>query len=433
VTGKRRSDRDPEPIRRPASLIPPTSPEVYIQPVMTRRDERRLRKRRQRRKYASAGGVMVAALAAAAVVTLVLGVHHVVTHKSGPKRTQVTVLLQLQGSDGSAEGSVLLAADPQTHEGLEVLVPGQLITDVCGYGAQNFGQVLGLPNGETDSRAALSSVLDGVTIDGSWILTPTLLSRLVDEVGGINADVDTAVVQRTGGGGGTVIVAAGAGQHLSGAQAVAYATYQSNGGAAAGLERMQEVVDGLVQALPRTASGIEALVRQLGTSAQPTNGAPELSQMLVELAAEDQTEAGVFPTDLPVTPIDAGAASPSYRPDESATGIANLVDHRLSASLPQNANNQHATVLLLNGLGVPGLVGTACPKLSAAGFTYSGSGNAPRFSRAKSQVDIFSDGDVDQGDALAKALGLPASDVRRSVVNQDVAKFVVILGSDYRP
>jgi hypothetical protein len=188
-----------------------------------------------------------------------------------------------------------------------------------------------------------------------------------------------------------------------------------------------------VQALPRTASGIEALVRQLGTSAQPTNGAPELSQMLVELAAEDQTEAGVFPTDLPVTPIDAGAASPSYRPDESATGIANLVDHRLSASLPQNANNQHATVLLLNGLGVPGLVGTACPKLSAAGFTYSGSGNAPRFSRAKSQVDIFSDGDVDQGDALAKALGLPASDVRRSVVNQDVAKFVVILGSDYRP
>jgi hypothetical protein len=433
MTGRRRADRDPEPVRRPASLIPPTSPEVYIQPVMTRREERRQRKRRQRRKYVGAGSVMIAVLGVAGVVTLILGVHHVVTHKSGPKRTQITVLLQLQGSDGSAGGSVLLAADPQTHEGLEVLVPGQLITDVCGYGAQSFGQVLGLPNGETASRAALSSVLEGVTIDGSWVLTPSQLSHLVDEVGGVNVDVDTNVVQHTSGGGGRILVAAGAGQHLSGAQAVAYATYQSNGGAAAGLARMQGVVDGLVQALPRTETAVEALIRQLGASAQPTNGAPQLSQMLVELAAEDRTEAGVFPTDLPVTSIDAGAASPSYRPDESATGISNLVEHRLSASLPSNANTQHATVLLLNGIGVPGLVGTACPKLSAAGFTYSGSGNAPTFSRSKSQVDIFSNAAVDQGDELAKALGLPLSDVRRSVVNQDVAKFVVILGSDYRP
>ncbi|HWA66544.1 MAG TPA: LCP family protein [Mycobacteriales bacterium] len=433
MTGKRRADREPDPARRPASLIPPAAPEVYIQPAMTRREERRLRQRRQRRKYASAGGVVIAALAVAAGATLVLGVHHVVTHKSGPTRTQVTVLLQLTGSDGSAAGSVLLAADPQTHEGLEVLVPGQLITDVCGYGAQDFGEILGLPNGETASRAALSNVLDGVTIDGSWILTPTQLARLVDEVGGITVDVDTDVVQHTTGGGGTVVVAAGAGQHLSGAQAVAYATYQSNGGAAAGLERMQRVVDGLVQALPRTAAGVEALVRQLGSSAQPTDGVAQLSQMLVELAAEDQTEAGVFPTDLPVTPIDAGAASPSYRPDDSATGIPSLVQHRLSASLPASTGNQHATVLLLNGVGVPGLVGTACPKLAAAGFTYSGSGNAPTFSQAKSQVDIFSNADVEQGDALAKALGLPDSDVRRSVVNQDVAKFVVILGSDYRP
>jgi hypothetical protein len=433
MTGRRRADREPEPVRRPASLVPPTSPEVYIQPVMTRREERRQRKRRQRRKYAGAGGVMIAVLAVAGIATLILGVHHVVTHKSTPKRTQVTVLLQLAGTDGSAEGSVLLAADPNTHDGLEVLVPGQLITDVCGYGAQDFGQVLGLPNGETASRTALSQVLEGVTIDGSWILTPTQLARLIDEVGGVTVDVDTNVVQQTGGGGGKVIVGAGAGQHLSGAQAVAYATYQSNGGAAAGLARLQSVVDGLVQSLPRTESAIEALVRQLGSSAQPTNGAPQLAQMLVELAAEDRTEAGVFPTDLPVTSIDAGAASPSYRPNDTAAGISNLVDHWLSPSLPTNANTQHATVLLLNGLGVPGLVGTACPKLTSAGFTYSGSGNAPRFSQAKSQVDIFSNGDVDQGDDLAKALGLPLSDVRRSVVNQDVAKFVVILGSDYRP
>ena len=430
MTGKRRSDG--EPYRRPASLVPPTSPEVYIQPALTRREERRQRKRRQRRKYSVAGGVLAAALAVAGIATLIVGVHHVVTHKNGPTRTQVTVLLQMQASDGSAAGSVLLAADPNTHQGLEVLIPPKLITDVCGYGSEDFGDILSLPNGETASRDALSEVLGGVTIDGSWVVTPAQLSNLVDEVGGVDVDVDVNVVQATGGGGGKIIVAAGPG-HLTGAQAVAYATYQSNGGAAGGLARLQSVVDGLVQALPKTESGVEALIRQLGATAQPTNGAQATAQMLVELAAEDQTEAGVFPTDLPVTAIDAGATSPSYRPDTSSSGIPNLVRHRLSGSLPNNVNTQNATVLLLNGIGVPGLVGTACPKLVAAGFTYSGSGNAPTFSQARSQVDIFSNADVEQGDALARALGLPLSDVRRSIVNQDVAKFVVILGSDYRP
>ncbi|HVW79859.1 MAG TPA: LCP family protein [Mycobacteriales bacterium] len=431
MTGKRRAEREPKSRRHAAQPASPASSGLYTKPL-TRREERRLRKRRQRRRYAGAGGVIVAVVGIAAAVTLAVGVHHVVTEKSGPTRTQVTVLLQLQGSDGSADGSVLLASDPQQHEGLEVLIPGQLLTDVCGYGTQDFGQVLALPNGETASRTALSNVLDGVTIDGSWILTETQMAKLVDEVGGITADVDTDVVQPTRGGR-KIIVAAGDGQHLSGAQAVAYATYQSNGGAAAGLARLQSVVDGLVQALPRSESAVEALVRQLGASAQPSDGAVQLSKMLVELAAEDRTQGGVLPTDLPVTAIDAGGSSPSYRPDNSATGISSLVDQRLSASLPHDANTQHATVLLLNGIGVPGLVATACPKLRAAGFTYAGSGNAPSFSRAKSQVDIFSDRDVAQGDALAKALGLPASDVRRSDENQDVAKFVVILGSDYRP
>jgi hypothetical protein len=431
MRGRRRAGRDP--VRLPATLLAPTTQNVVIQPILTRREERRLRKRKQRRKYGAAGGVVLAALAVALGVTLVIGVHHVVTHKNGPTRTQITILMQLQGSDGTAQGSVLLAADPVTHEGLEVLIPSALITDVCGYGSQNFGDVLSLPGGETASRTALSSVLDGVTIDGSWVLSPAELARLIDGVGGVTVDVDTNVVQSTAGGGGKILVAAGPGQHLSGAQAVAYATYQSNGGAAAGLARLQSVIDAMVQALPPTQTGIEALIRPLGSSGQSTVGTEKLSQMLVELEAEDRTEAGVFPTDLPVTPIDAGAASPSYRPDTSASGVSQLVDTRLSASLPKGANTQHATVLLLNGIGVPGLVGTACPRLLTSGFTYAGSGNAPTFSQARSQVDIFSDGDVDQGDALAHALGLPASDVRLSIVNQDVAKFVVILGSDYRP
>jgi hypothetical protein len=433
MTGKRRAGREPAKVDIPHTLLSPTSPEVVIAPVSTRREERRQRQRRQRRKLGMVGGLVAGGIGIAAAVTFAVGVQHVVAHQGGNKRTQVTVLLQLQGSTGDAVGSVLLAADPSTREGLEVLVPSKLISDVCGYGSESFGSVLALPNGAAASRSALSSVLDGVTIDGSWILTADQLSRLVDEVGGINVDVDTDVVRRTPGGGGQIVVGQG-NQHLSGAQAVEYATYQPGSeGDVAELARLQGVVDATVQALPRTLVGVEALLRQLGPGAQSTLGVSRLAQMLVELAAYDQTQAGVFPTDLPVVAIDAGGPTPSYRPDDSATGVPLLVHSRLAGSLPKNANTQHATVLVLNGLGRPGLVASACPRLLAAGFTFVGEGNTPSFTNGRSEVDVFSDNDVEQGEALARALGLPVSDLRRSVFNQDVAKFVVILGSDYKP
>ncbi|HVV76323.1 MAG TPA: LCP family protein [Mycobacteriales bacterium] len=441
MTGKRRADGESErssggrdPRLRPPSLVPPPSTEVVITPELSRREERRQRKRQQRRKLGVAGGIGVALLAIAGITTLVLGVNHVVTHSGGKKRTQMTLLFQLQASNRTAAGSVLLAADPSAKQGLEVLIPDRLITDVCGYGSQNFGSVLALPNGVAASRSALSTVLGGVTVDGSWVISEPVLATLINTVGGIDIDIDTNVIQHTAGGGGRILIAAGPGQHLNGQQALEYATYQpAREGAAGVLARLQGVLDATIQKLPRTTVGVAALIRQLPRTAQPTVSVQDLAQLLVDIATYDQTEAGVFPTDLPVTTIDAGGLLPSYRADNSPSGIKQLVDTRLQGSLPSSANTQHASVYVLNGIGVPGLAQTACAKLTDNGFTYAGSGNAPTFSNNRSQVDIFRDSDAGQGRELAKALGLPASDVRRSVVNQSVARYVVILGSDYKP
>lgn len=406
---------------------------MVIQPALSRREERRLRKRQQRRKFGFAGGIGAAVLAIGGIATLIVGVQHVVTHGGGTKRSQVTLLLQVQAPNRTAAGTVLLAADPSTQQGLEVLIPSRLITDVCGYGSQNFGDILALPNGASASRSALSSLLGGVTIDGSWVISESDLTNLVNEVGGIDVDVNTTVVQRTAGGGGRILVAPGQ-QHLNGTQALEYATYSPGQEGAAGvLARLQGVVDATIQALPRTLNQVASLTRELPKASQATIGSQRLAKLLFELRTYDQTEAGVFPTDLPVTTIDAGGPLPSYRVDDSATGVKQLVSTRLSDSLPSSANSQHASVYVLNGLGVPGLVGTACSRLTANGFTYVGSDNAPTFSNARSEVDIFRDSDADQGRALAKALGLPASDVRRSTVNQSVARYVVILGRDYTP
>lgn len=403
-------------------------------PAVSRRQARQARRRQQHRRVGLVGGLAIGVAAVVVIAGLAFGVHKVVTHHDGATRSQSTVLLQVQGSNRTAEASVLLAHDPATKTGVEVLVPSRVITDVCGYGPQNFGDVLALPNGVSSSQQALSSMLNDVTIDGSWVVTPAQLAKLIDVFGGVTVDVDVNVVRHTGGGGGQILVPAGPNQKLNGTKAVEYALYNTSpsADAAAQLARMNSVIDATLQVLPTTPAPIAAALRQLGPGATSTLGANQLATLLAGLAADNRTSGGVFFTDLPTTPIEDGGGSPSYRIDDSASGVPQLVHSQLADSVPADANQPHPSVLLLNGVGTPGLVQTACPRLASQGFTYAGSGNAATFNNPKSSVEIRSDSDVALGDRVAHALGLPNSDVLRSSQDQTVADVIVILGRDYK-
>jgi hypothetical protein len=411
----------------------PAVPPVVMAPPVTRRQARQQRRRQQHRKVGLLGGAAIAVAAIIVVGALAFGVHKVVEHHDGTKRTQATVLLQVQGSTRAADASVLLAHDPSTKNGVVVLVPPRTITNVCGYGQQNFGAALALPNGASTSQAALSSMLNGVTIDGSWVLTPAQLAKLINVFGGITVDVDTNVIQHTSKGG-VVLVPQGQDKKLNGTQAVQYALYNTSpsADAAAQLARLNRVLDATFQALPTSPAPIAAALRQLGAGGTSSLGATRLSTLLAGLAADSRTASGLFPTDLPVTPIDSGGSSPSYAVDTSASGVPQLVHTWLANSVPTDAIASRTSVLLLNGVGTPGLVPTACPRLAALGFSFAGSGNAATFNNPKSQIDVGSDADVPLGERVAHALGLPNSDVVRSTMDQSVAKVIVVLGGDYK-
>jgi anionic cell wall polymer biosynthesis LytR-Cps2A-Psr (LCP) family protein len=277
----------------------------------------------------------------------------------------------------------------------------------------------------------VSAILGNITVDGSWILQPAQLTKLIDLVGGITVDVDVDVVQRTAGGGGNVLVPAGANRKLTGAQAVQYATYSTSAtsDAANQLARLQQVIDATAAALPRTTTAVTALLRQLGAGGSSTLGVTPLADFLVGFGTAERATGALLPTDLPVTPVDAGG-SPSYRVD--TTRANTLVANSLAKSLPPGANDAHPTVELLNGVGSPGLVATACPRLAAHGLTYAGSRNAPSFNNPRSTIEV-SGSNIDVGYQVADALLLPRSDVRRSTVQQSVADAIVTLGGDYRP
>jgi anionic cell wall polymer biosynthesis LytR-Cps2A-Psr (LCP) family protein len=430
MTGKRRKGRDPKPVQAAATPAKAQATVVLV-PQKSRREHRAERRRQARRRLGVLGisGVVVVALVVAAVVTF--GVRHVTQNDSGSATGPTTLLFSLAAPDRTAAETALFAHDETAKQGVELLLPSRLLTEVCGFGDQQLGQILALPDGQRLSRGAVSDLLGGVTISGSWVLTTTQLAHLVDQVGGITADVDTDVVTKRSDGSRVLLVPAGANQRLTGAQAVAFATYVSgNEDASANLLRLQSVLDGLLAALPAGAAGIEHLVSTLGAGANSTLGSGRLAQLLADFKA-DVGSNKVLPTDLPVVKIDAGG-QPLYRVDQGAT--TTFVQGNLASSLPASARVARQRVFVQNGVGTPGLVGTACEKLVAAGFLFAGSGNASSFGFVTSKVLIqnTSSASLQLGQRVATALKLPAADIAVTTEAQNVADVIVILGKDYK-
>ena len=429
MAGKRRRGRSPQPGVSQSPII--QAP--VIGGTKTRRELRAERRRQKRRRMGALGiaGVVVAALVVAAAVGF--GVHQATSGGHAKPLGQTTLLLSVTGADGTAAETALLAHDDRTRHGVELLIPSRVLTEVCGFGNQQLGQILTLPNGQELSRTTVSNLLGGVTVDGSWVLSTAQLAKLVDAVGGITTDVDADVIQQRADGSRVLVVAKGSGQRLNGAKAAAYATYLRAGeDALANLVRLQNVIDGIEAALPRSTSAVERIVQSLGSGGTSSLGASRLAEVLIGLAA-DARHSNVLPTALPVIKIDSGSAQASYRVDTEQT--TSFVNANLSASLPASARTPHKRVFVQNGVGTPGLAVTACSRLVKAGFAFAGSGNAPSFDYQTSKVLVFdhSVASAELGNNVARVLRLPESDVAVSGTGQNVADVLVILGKDYKP
>ena len=367
---------------------------------------------------------VLALLAAAFAVYLAQDSPAPPTAEPPAQRTQSTLLFQVQGPNGAAAASALLAFNPKSVEGSAVLIPPQVLVTVPGTGSLPFGRALSSVPAQ-GSRDALSDLM-GVTVDNGWVVTVPVLTDLIDALGGIPVDVDVPVVR-----GDTVVLSAGA-QSLNGANATEFLLYLAPGEQEQSrLARLQEILDGLVNVLPRTSEELVPLLEVLGGRSVTTLELPELADFLLGLATAD--EAGQLQYDtLPVIPIDPGGGVLAFRVD--ADRLIPLVDRLLAASVPEGVREGGNRVLVLNGVGTPGLGEAVRAKLTPAGFVFVGSRNAAQFGYATTQVLVPEATPEGQqlGARVAEALGVPAS----SVVTQDfgtVADVIVLVGADFRP
>lgn len=397
---------------------------MSIDPVGTRlgkRAELRVKRAKQRRRLTMLGGGALAVLLVVVAVVFLGGGDDGVKKIDAPKRTQRTILLQVKGSDGVAIASALLAHDAPSGAGSVVLVPPQVLVTVPGSGSTFFGRAL-KTGSVKGSRNALEDLM-GVTIDGSWVLDVAAFRRLVDQEGGVRITVDVPVVQ-----GRNVLIQAGT-DRLNGTQALQFATYLAPGEQEqTRLARLQTVLDGIVTTLP---SDVQTLLTSLGAGSQTTVAVPILADVLTGLKSDDAASNLQYRS-LPVIKVEAGNDEIRFRVDAEAT--LTLVDELLAQSVPPGARSNGNRVLVLNGVGTPGLGEQVRSKLLPAGFVFIGSRNANSFNQCCTQVlvkDPTAEGTT-LGNRVARALGVPLSSVKSSDQIGTIADVVVIVGKDFK-
>ncbi|MEP7055395.1 MAG: LCP family protein [Actinomycetota bacterium] len=418
---KRRADA----VAASARPMTPVIEALQPDPARTvRRAEQRGGRRRRRRR------ILAALLAVAALVAATLGAttyrrHH--DKSSAPaavkSRTQRTLLLQIPGPDNEANASALFVTDPAGGAASMILVPSRVLSHVPGYGSGVFGDALKL-GGMQLSKDTLTNQL-GVIVDDTWLLPQAALAAFVDSVGGVDVTVD---VELPGGPESSGVALLQGPQHLDGPSAAAYATYGVAREPELGrLTRLQVVLAGVLDKLPKTVAGITPLLPAAdASSSSPKILAESLSSLAQAKAAQKLSYKAV-----PVIDIDNGSDEETTRIDSDQ--LAAIVASDLAGSVPPNAFRPDNRVVVYNGVGTAGLGQIVTRRLNVAGFNVVQTGNATSFDNSPSRVTVFQQSvrATSEGAAVAAALGLPDDAVEVSDTEQDVADVIVTVGADF--
>jgi hypothetical protein len=175
------------------------------------------------------------------------------------------------------------------------------------------------------------------------------------------------------------------------------------------------------------------MLASLGTDSTTSFAPARLATFLLGLAA-DNASGTMSDQLLPVTALDTGSGQDAYTLDTSDT--AKLVSAQLAASVPASRKATGNRVYVQNQVGTPGLGETARARLVAAGFVYVQGQNTADMPNATAPSVVLilgpTSAQIDQGDAVARSLGLPISDVRVATDGFTVADVLVKLGVDYK-
>ncbi|MFD7783002.1 LCP family protein [Streptomyces nojiriensis] len=325
------------------------------------------------------------------------------------------IVVHLHNTKKGGTSSALLVDNVTTKKGATVLLPNNLA--VTGQEGTATGLGKSVEEGGLGTREALDSVL-GTRIGGTWRLDTPFLENLVELVGGIEVDTDTAVPADDAAK--TPAVAQGQKQSLSGSMAVAYATYRGQGEPEAKqLERVGKVLQAVLRKVPSDPKAAAVTVESIGQILDPALNSQTLGALLSRLGAH--AKVGEYRTDLLAVKADG-----TLTDDANKTVVKEVLGGSGAAAQPGAAPR----VGLKDATGDEKAQVAAKAALMNGGYTFVEGGKADK-TAATSQITYQDDAQRDRAIEVAKTLGLPETAVKKaeSAVN---AEIVVILGKDYK-
>jgi anionic cell wall polymer biosynthesis LytR-Cps2A-Psr (LCP) family protein len=330
------------------------------------------------------------------------------------------IVVHLHNTAKGGTSTALLVDNTTTKQGTTVLIPNALTLTADDGSTTTLAKSVD-DDGSSGTLDSLNTVL-GTDIQGTWRLDTPYLQNLVDLVGNIDVDTDTAVPDPAAKKKGEApLVNKGKSQTLSGKMAVAYATYRASGEAQnAQLERFGQVMQGVLRKLSSDPTAATTTVQTLAQILDPPLTDSDLGTFLAKLA--DLAKGGDYKTAL--LPVQQDGTL-------SAEASASVVKDVLGGKAKSPDKDAAVSVSVQNATGAKDNTEKARVTLLNGGFTFV-DGGTPAASRATSQILYADASDKANATEVAKTLGLSTGAVKKGTIASS-ANVSVILGQDYKP
>ncbi|MEU1308025.1 LCP family protein [Streptomyces cinnamoneus] len=379
-----------------------------------RRDER---KRKGRNRVVALAVVLVLAVGGGAGWFLLSGDEEKkAPSAAGGAQKRDVIVVHLRQTRGGDSATVLLVDNATTKKATAVLVPNALAVAKDGGSATTLGKSV-QEAGTGGTRDALNTLL-GSDIKGSWRLDTPYLENLVELVGGITVDTDTAVPGAKPGDG--PLVVQGKGRSLGGRTAVAYATYRGPGeDQGKPLARFGQVMQAVLRKMSSDARAATTTVESLAQIPDPSLSVQQLGASLAHLA-EKAKEGSYATTALPVQ-------ADGTLGERAADTVVKDV---LGGTVKNADKNAPPRIGVKNATGGAAAAGSAQVTLVNGGYTYVDGGTVGT-AEAASSVIYPDEARAAEAREVAKTLGLPERSVKqgKGMGNADVT---VVLGKDFK-
>ncbi|WP_329131934.1 LCP family protein [Streptomyces sp. NBC_01476] len=337
---------------------------------------------------------------------------------AGGAQKRDVIVVHMLPVNGGPSSTALLVDNGTKGRGTTVLIPNSL--QVTGDDGTSTTLDKSVADGVGPTRDALNTLL-GTDIKGSWRLDSPYLELLVDSLGDVFVDTDTAV-KGTGKDSGRTVVPKGEDQELTGQAAVAYATYKGPGEAQTDqLARFGQVMQAVLKKMPSDASDATKTIQGLSQILDPSLTDKQLGASLAQLAELAKT--GAYDTAMMAVQKD-GTLSPQ--------ATDSVVKDVLGGNVKQASGaSAQPRVLVKDATGNDKAAANAQAAIVNGGTDVYVPGGKAATTQATSQVLYGDPARLEAAKDVAATLGLPAGSVKQGTVPSN-ADITVVLGKDYK-